>query len=109
MIKLYVGNLSLQVTGESLQELFAAKGFTVTGARVISDREGGRSRGFGFVEFESRDDAERAIGELQGFLVEGRALQVNEARPQVPHGAGVRSPGGQSHSGRHAIASNRGD
>ena len=108
MIKLYVGNLSFQVTGESLQELFAAKGFPVTGARVICDREGGRSRGFGFVELGSREDAERAIGELHGFTVEGRALQVNEARPQESRGGGDRSAGGRGYSGRSGSASNRG-
>jgi cold-inducible RNA-binding protein len=109
MIKLYVGNLSFQVTGESLEELFVAKGFPVTGARVICDREGGRSRGFGFVELGSREEADRAIGELHGFTVEGRALQVNEARPQESRGSGVRSAGGRGYSGRSSSASNPGD
>ncbi len=109
MIKLYVGNLSFQVTGESLQHLFAGKGFPVTGARVICDREGGRSRGFGFVELGSREEAERAISQLHGFTLEGRALQVNEARPQESRGAGVRSTSGHDHSIRAGKASSRGD
>ena len=109
MIKLYIGNLSFQVTGESLQELFVAKGFPVTGARVICDREGGRSRGFGFVELGSREEAERAIGTFHGFTVEGRALQVNEARPQESRGGGVGPRGGHDSSVRSGSASNRGD
>jgi len=109
MIKLYVGNLSFQVTGESLQELFVGKGFPVTGARVICDREGGRSRGFGFVELHSREVAERAISELHGFIIEGRALQVNEARPQESRGTGVRSTGDRGYTGRSGRASNPGD
>ncbi len=100
MIKLYVGNLSFQVTGDGLQELFTGKGFQVTSARVICEREGGRSRGFGFVELGSREDAERAIAELNGLSVEGRALQVNEARPQESRGGGDRSGGGRGYSGR---------
>jgi len=86
--KLYVGNLSYEVTDGSLQELFSSKGFQVASARVIRDNESGRSRGFGFVELGSDDDATRAITELNGFSMEGRALQVNEARPQAPRGSG---------------------
>jgi RNA recognition motif-containing protein len=82
MTKLYVGNLSFEVTDDSLQQLFTAKGYQVSSARVITDRESGRSRGFGFVELGSNDEAARAIGELNGLNVKGRALQVNEARPQ---------------------------
>lgn len=82
MTRLYIGNLSSEVTDDSLQQFFSNKGFQVTSARVICDREGGRSRGFGFVELGSPEDAERAIGELNGFDMEGHALQVNEARPR---------------------------
>lgn len=82
MTRLFVGNLSSEVTGEGLQRLFSNKGFLVTSARVICDREGGRSRGFGFVEMGSRADAELAINELDGLNLEGRALQVKDARPQ---------------------------
>ena len=100
MTKMYVGNLSFEVTDESLQELFTGKGFQVTSARVIRDREGGRSRGFGFVELGAGDDVEKVIAELNGFTVEGRALQVNEARPQEArsggHSSGGRSGGGNN-------------
>jgi cold-inducible RNA-binding protein len=98
VIKLYVGNLSFQVNDDGLQQLFVGKGYQVSSARVICDREGGRSRGFGFVEIGTREDADRAIGEMNGLDVEGRALQVNEARAQAPrHGGGG---GGRGYSGR---------
>jgi len=79
MTKLYVGQLSAEITSSELHQLFSTKGFTVTTARVICDREGGRSRGFGFVEFGSEDDAERAIEELNGMDVRGRKILVKEA------------------------------
>jgi RNA recognition motif-containing protein len=91
MPKLYIGNLSGQLTDNGLQELFIGRGFQVTSARVICDREGGRSRGFGFVELGSSDDVARAIGEMNGLNMDGRALQVNEARPQESRGGGCRS------------------
>ncbi|MBZ5527582.1 MAG: RNA-binding protein [Acidobacteriia bacterium] len=96
MTKLYVGNLSSEVTNDGLQQLFSDKGFAVTSARVICDREGGRSRGFGFVEMESREDAERAVGELHGLDLKGKALQVNEARPQGTPGNGCRTANGRN-------------
>jgi RNA recognition motif-containing protein len=99
MTKLFVGNLSFEVTDAGLQELFAGKGYQVTSARVITDRDSGRSRGFGFVELGSSDEVARAIGELNGLNVEGRALQVNEARPQEFRG-GDRSGGGRGSGGR---------
>jgi cold-inducible RNA-binding protein len=80
MTRLYIGNLSPEITNDGLQQLFTGKGLQVTSARVICDREGGRSRGFGFVEFGSREDAQRAIGEFDGIDIGGRALQVSEAR-----------------------------
>ena len=98
MTKLYVGNLSFGMTDEGLQQLFVAKGYQVASARVITDRETGRSRGFGFVELGAADDATKAIGEFNGMDVEGRALQVNEARPQESRGGGDRS-GGRGYSG----------
>ena len=107
MAKLYVGNLSGEVTDNGLQELFTGKGFQVTSARVICDREGGRSRGFGFVELGSSDDVVRAIGEMNGLSIEGRALQVNEARPQEPRTGGCRSQGGKVYSGARASGSGR--
>jgi RNA recognition motif-containing protein len=82
MTKLYVGHLTSEMTNEELQQLFSKKGFLVTSARLICDREGGRSRGFGFVEFASQEDAQRAIEELNGMDIQGRALVVKEARSQ---------------------------
>ena len=99
MTKLYVGGLPYSTTDESLLQLFAEKGFKPVSARIITDRETGRSRGFGFVEHGQGDDAAKAIGELNGLNVEGRALQVNEARPQESRGGGGR-PGGRPGGGR---------
>jgi cold-inducible RNA-binding protein len=93
MTRLYIGNLSAEFTNDKLQELFSGKGFRFTSARVICDREGGRSRGFGFVEFASQEEAERAIGELNGTDVGGRSLQVSEARSrEVRGGHGYAGP-----------------
>jgi RNA recognition motif-containing protein len=88
MAKLYVGNPSFSMTDESLLQLFSGKGYRATSARVITDRETGRSRGFGFVELGPEDDATKAIGEFNGMEIDGRALQVNEARPQESRGGG---------------------
>ncbi|HKI12780.1 MAG TPA: RNA-binding protein [Candidatus Acidoferrum sp.] len=99
MTKLYVGNLSFGMTDEGLQQLFVSKGYQVASARVITDRETGRSRGFGFVELGAADDATKAIGEFNGMDLEGRALQVNEARPQESRGGGDRSGGRGGYSG----------
>lgn len=90
MANLYIGNLSFDVTDESLQQAFSGKGFQVASARVIRDRESGRSRGFGFVELGAGEDFARAIAELNGHNLEGRQLQVNEARPQAPRDGGRR-------------------
>jgi len=94
MTKLYVGNLAFSMTDDSLMQLFIGKGYKVGSARIITDRETGRSRGFGFVELGPEDDATKAIGEFNGLDIEGRALQVNEARPQEFRGGGDRSGGG---------------
>jgi RNA recognition motif-containing protein len=107
MAKLYVGNLAGQLTDSGLGELFTGRGYQVTSARVICDREGGRSRGFGFVELGSSDDAARAIGEMNGLDVEGRALQVNEARPQEPRTGGCRTQGSRVYSGARAGSNGR--
>ncbi len=85
--KLYVGNLSYGVTNSDLEEMFAAHG-SVQSAQVIVDRDTGRSKGFGFVEMESDQEARAAIGALNGKEVEGRALTVNEARPREERGGG---------------------
>lgn len=90
MAKLYVGSLPYSTTDESLLQLFRDKGYKPVSARVITDRDTGRSKGFGFVELGPGDDAVRAIGEFNGMELEGRALQVNEARPQESRGGGGR-------------------
>lgn len=79
--KLYVGNLSYSVTTSTLEELFGTVG-EVTAVNVITDRMTGRSRGFAFVEMAESAGAEKAISELNGRDVDGRALKVAEARPQ---------------------------
>ena len=94
MAKLYVGNLSFGVTDEGLHQLFTSNGIKVESARVITDRDTGRSRGFGFVELGADEDLARAITTLNGFNLEGRMLQVNEARPQAPRSGGRGGFGG---------------
>jgi RNA recognition motif-containing protein len=79
--KIYVGNLSYDTTGSDLEQMFAKHG-TVQSAEIISDRETGRSKGFGFVQMGSDDSAKAAIGALNGQEVGGRALTVNEAKPR---------------------------
>ena len=85
--KLYVGNLPFTMSGSELEQLFAAHG-TVTSAQVISDRETGRSKGFGFVEMASDSEAQAAIDALNGQQNGGRALTVNEARPKENRSGG---------------------
>jgi len=87
--KLYVGNLSYNITGSDLEQLFAKHG-TVQSAEVIADRETGRSKGFGFVQMGSDDEAQAAIAALNGQEHDGRALTVNEAKPREdrPRGGG---------------------
>lgn len=79
--KLYVGNLSYTITDDQLGELFTQAG-AVANATVITDRQTGRSRGFGFVEMSSEDDAKKAIEMFNGKNFEGRDLVVNEAKPR---------------------------
>ena len=81
--KLYVGNLPFSVNDKSLQEKFASIG-GVDSAKVITDRDTGRSKGFGFVEMSSEDDAQAAISKFDGTDFEGRAMTVNEAKPMAP-------------------------
>ena len=83
--KLYIGNLPYSVNEESLQDLFAQAG-TVTSAKVIKDKETGRSKGFGFVEMSSGEEAQAAIDQLDGGQIGGRALRVSIARPQQERG-----------------------
>ncbi len=85
--KLFVGNLSFSTTGADLESLFAAVG-TVESATVVTDRDSGRSRGFGFVEMSSSTEASKAIAELNGRDVGGRQINVNEANERAPRGGG---------------------
>ncbi len=90
--KLYVGNLTFQTSSEDLRDLFSQAG-TVESANVVEDRETGRSRGFGFVEMSSKEEANAAIDQLNGKEVDGRSLTVNEAKPREEGGGGGRSGG----------------
>ena len=98
--KLYVGNLAYSVRDESLQEAFSQFG-TVTSAKVMMDRETGRSKGFGFVEMGSDAEAQAAINGMNGQALEGRAVVVNEARPREerPGGFGGGRSGGGGYGG----------
>jgi cold-inducible RNA-binding protein len=95
--RLYVGNLPFSYTSANLQDLFAAHG-AVTSAQVVMDRVTNRSRGFGFVEFATAEAADKAINDLNGKSIEGRALTVNEARERTAGGGG--GPGGGGGFGR---------
>lgn len=91
--KLYVGNLAYSVDKSRLEEIFGEFG-TVASAQVIMDRETGRSKGFGFVEMGSDQEAQAAISALNGKNFDGRNLTVNEARPQEPRSGGFGGGGG---------------
>jgi len=91
--RLYVGNLDYGVTDSDLEKLFAAHG-TVESAQVVMDRDTGRSKGFGFVEMKSDQEAQAAIAALNGQQSGGRALTVNEARPREERGGGGGGRGG---------------
>jgi len=92
--KLYVGNLGYGVTDSDLTKLFEPHG-TVESAQVIMDRDTGRSKGFGFVEMGSQQEAQAATAALNGKEVDGRALTVNEARPKTGSGGGRGGYGGR--------------
>jgi len=95
--KLYVGNLSYNSTSSDLEQLFGQHG-TVQSAEVIQDRDTGRSKGFGFVQMGSDQEAQAAISALNGQEVDGRALTVNEAKPREDRGGG--GGGGRGGGGR---------
>ena len=95
--KLYVGNLAYSVTSESLEQMFLEFG-AVTSAQVIQDRDTGRSKGFGFVEMQADDAAQRAINGMHEKQLDGRSLTVNEAKPRESGGGGGR--GGYGGGGR---------
>ncbi len=80
-MRIYVGNLSYSITGQELEEAFSPFG-QVESAQVVTDRDSGRSKGFGFVEMGEQAEAEAAIAALNGKELSGRALTVNEARPR---------------------------
>ena len=98
--KLYVGNLAYSVRDESLQQAFGQFG-SVTSAKVMMDRETGRSKGFGFVEMSSPAEAQAAMNAMNGQPLEGRAIVVNEARPREerPGGGGGYGGGGGGYGG----------
>jgi RNA recognition motif-containing protein len=91
--KLYVGNLPFSATDDSLREMFGQAG-QVESARIITDRDTGRSKGFGFVEMATEQEAGEAIKKFNGVALDGRSLTVNEARPMAP-----RDGGGRGYSG----------
>jgi len=97
--KIYVGNLPWSTTSSDLEQMFAAHG-PVRSAEVISDRETGRSRGFGFVEMETDDGLQAAIAALNGHELNGRPLTVNEARERTPRPGGGGGGGGRPGGGR---------
>lgn len=96
--KLYVGNLAYSVRDQDLSDAFSQYG-SVSSAKVMMDRETGRSKGFGFVEMGSDAEAQAAINGLNGQPVAGRAVVVNEARPREERPAGFRSPYGGGNGG----------
>ncbi|MGD1276416.1 MAG: RNA-binding protein [Tepidisphaeraceae bacterium] len=91
--KLYVGNLSYQIDSSELEQMFGAHGQVVS-AQIINDRDTGRSKGFGFVEMATDQEAQAAIAALNGQEHQGRALTVNEARPREERGRGFGGGGG---------------
>jgi len=97
--KLYVGNLPYSATEQTLTETFSAHG-SVESVKIITDRDSGRSKGFGFVEMSSDDEAQSAIETLNGQEVEGRKLTVNEAKPMAPRDNNSRGGFGGGGGGR---------
>ena len=106
---LYVGNLSFQTTADDLREAFERYG-NVTRAQVVSDRETGRSRGFGFVEMANDAEAQKAVEALNGSPFQGRPLTVNEARPREDRGGGGPANGnGNGHANCHSNGNGHGE
>ena len=102
MKNIFVGNLDFKATEEAVRSLFERYG-VVNSARIMTDRETGRSRGFAFVEMENENEANNAINALNGYTLDGRALNVNEARPKPDRGGfggGGGRPGGGGGGGR---------
>jgi len=101
--KLYVGNLSFNTSSQDLETMFAEVG-TVQSASVVDDRDTGRSRGFGFVEMSSKEEAESAISSFDGKDLDGRNIKVNEAKPRENRSGG----GGNGGGGGYGNGNNRG-
>lgn len=99
MKNIFVGNLDFNTSEDELRQLFGAYG-QVDRVSIMTDRDTGRSRGFGFVEMSSAEDGEKAITALNGSQVGGRTLNVNEARPKVERGSGGGGGGGRDRGGR---------
>lgn len=99
--KLYVGNISFNTTDQDLADLFSQAG-TVSSVKIITDRETGRSKGFGFVEMSSDSEAQSAIEKFNGTEVGGRSLTVSEARPMAPREGGGGGGGGFGGGGRRS-------
>src|SRR5437879_12374425 len=106
--KLYVGNLSYNTTSSDLEQMCSANG-TVQSAEIIEDRETGRSKGFGFVQMASDEEAQAVIQALNGKEHDGRALTVNEAKPREERRGGGFGGGGGGGGGRGGYGGNRGD
>ena len=105
-MKLFVGNLSFQTTSDDLENMFSQSG-TVQSANVIEDRETGRSRGFGFVEMSSKEEGTAAIAEFNGKEVNGRSMNVNEARQREDRGGRGGYGGGGGNRGGYGGGNNR--
>ena len=97
-MNIYVGNLSPKTTEDDLRQAFEAFGQVET-ANVIKDKYSGESKGFGFVEMPSKDEAQKAIDEMNGKDLQGNPINVNEARPRTDRGGGGRRGGGGGRSG----------
>ena len=98
MKNIFVGNLNFNATEEAVRGLFERYG-AVNSARIMTDRETGRSRGFAFVEMENETEADQAINALNGYTMDGRALNVNEARPKPERSFGSGAGGGGRFAG----------
>lgn len=105
--KLYVGNLPFGATDQNLTEIFTQAG-TVASAKIITDRDTGRSKGFGFVEMSSDQEAQDAISKFNGADYDGRPMTVAEAKPQEPRSGGGGGGGGGGRGGRGGRGGDRG-
>ena len=99
MKNIFVGNLSFGATEDAVRSMFETYG-TVDRVNLVTDRDTGRARGFGFVEMSVSEEADRAIAGLNGRELDGRALSVNEARPKEERGGGFRGNGGGQRQNR---------